>query len=758
MDVKKLVEQMTLEEKASLCSGADFWHTKAVERLDIPKMMVSDGPHGLRKQDQHGDHLGMNESIQAVCFPAGSAMAASFDRDLIYRIGEVIGNECQAENLGVVLGPAMNIKRSPLCGRNFEYFSEDPYLAGEIAASHVKGVQSKHVGTSPKHFLANNQEHRRMSSDAVVDERTLREIYLPAFEKVVKEAKPWTVMCSYNSVNGTYASENHWALTEVLRDEWGFDGFVVSDWGAVNDRVKALQAGLDLEMPASGGLNDAKIVKAVQDGTLDEAVLDQTVERILEIVYRYAQNRDEQAVWDKEKDHAFAREAAAECMVLLKNEHQLLPLDKADEVAFIGAFAEKPRYQGGGSSHINSFRTESVLEAADGKYEIRYAKGYSLEDDQPDEALIKEAVETAKTTWAAVIFAGLPDSYESEGYDRTHMKLPPAQDELIRRVAEVNPNTVVVLHNGSPIEMPWADDVKSILEVYLGGQAVGAATLDVLVGEKNPGGRLPETFPVKVEDNPSWLYYGGEGDCAEYREGVFVGYRYYDKKKLPVRYPFGHGLSYTTFWYTHPVLSTDSMLDTDTLTVTVNVENIGKREGDEVVQLYVAPKTEGIIRPEKELKGFEKIHLRPGEKKTVTFTLDRRAFAYWNTQIHDWHVLSGTYEIQIGKSSRDIIYSNPVEIQSTVKIPVQYDENSLFGDVCRDPEGKEVLEPYMDMIRKGMGMDEEASGAANEAISEDMMMAMLQYMPLRGVRSFCGDQMTEENLQGLIEKLNGIGK
>lgn len=756
MDVKKLVSQMTLEEKASLCSGADFWYTKAVERLDVPKMMVSDGPHGLRKQDEKADHLGMNESIQAVCFPAGCAMAASFDRDLIYHIGETIGNECQAENLGVILGPAMNIKRSPLCGRNFEYFSEDPYLAGEIAASHVKGVQSKYVGTSPKHFLANNQEHRRMSSDAVIDERTLREIYLPAFEKVVKDAKPWTLMCSYNSVNGTYASENHWALTELLRDEWDFDGFVVSDWGAVNDRVKALRAGLDLEMPASGGINDAKIVKAVQDGTLDEAVVDQAAERILDIIYRYAEHKDPKAVWDKEKDHAFARKAAAECMVLLKNEHDLLPLGKADGVAFIGAFAEKPRYQGGGSSHINSFRTESALQAAEGTYEIHYAQGYSLTSDQTDEKLLQEAVETAKKSWAAVIFAGLPDSYESEGYDRTHMHLPPAQDELIHRVAQVNPNTIVVLHNGSPVEMPWADEVSAILEVYLGGQAVGAATLDVLVGDSEPGGRLPETFPERLEDNPSWLYYGGEGDRAEYREGVFVGYRYYDKKKMPVRYPFGHGLSYTSFWYSHPVLSADTIKDTDTLTVSVDVENIGKRAGSEVVQLYVAPKTEGIIRPDKELKGFEKIHLLPGEKKTVSFTLDKRAFAYWNTQIHDWHVVSGTYEIEIGKSSRDIIFDLPVELISTVKIPVHYHENSLFGDVAADPKAQKVLEPYMDMIRVGMGMDTEASGAATEAISEDMMMAMLKYMPLRGVRSFCGDQMTEEGLQELIDKLNAI--
>lgn len=506
MDVKQLIKDMTLEEKASLCSGADFWHTKAVERLGIPAMMVSDGPHGLRKQDEKADHLGMNESIKAVCFPAGCAMAASFDRELIYKIGEVIGNECQAESLGVVLGPAMNMKRSPLCGRNFEYFSEDPYLAGELAASHINGVQSQHVGTSAKHYLANNQEHRRMSSDSRIDERTLREIYLPAFETAVKQAQPWTIMCSYNRVNGEYASENHHTLTEILRDEWGFKGFVVSDWGAVNDRVKGVAAGLDLEMPGSGGINDAKIVEAVKNGTLDEAAVDLAAERILNIVYEFVENQNKAAVWDKEADHAFAREAAAECMVLLKNEHQVLPLKKDSRVAIIGEFAERPRFQGGGSSHINCFKVESALESLQG-CNAAYAKGYSLDEDIVDETLIMEAAALAKESEAAVIFAGLPDSYESEGYDRTHMRIPEGQNELIRRVAAVNANTIVVLHNGSPIEMPWAKDVAAILEVYLGGQAVGAATVDVLYGDRNPSGRLPETFPNKLEDNPSYLYY-----------------------------------------------------------------------------------------------------------------------------------------------------------------------------------------------------------------------------------------------------------
>ena len=753
MDIKKLVQQMSLEEKASLCSGEDFWHTKAIERLGIPHMMVSDGPHGLRKQDLKADHLGMNESIKAVCFPAGCAMAASFDRELIGRVGETIGNECQAEGLGVVLGPAMNIKRSPLCGRNFEYFSEDPYLAGELAASHINGVQKRHVGTSPKHFLANSQEHRRMSSDSRMDERTMREIYLAAFETAVKKAKPWTVMCSYNKINGIYASEHHQVLTEILRDEWGFDGFVVSDWGAVNDRVKGVQAGLDLEMPASGGINDEKIVKAVRDGVLEESVVDLAAERILNIVYQYVENREEHAVWEKEADHAFAREAAAECMVLLKNERGILPLDKAERVTFIGEFAKHPRYQGGGSSHINSFKVESAMDAAKG-YDISYVQGYDLARDVVDEALINEAVQAAKHTWVAVIFAGLPDSYESEGYDRSHMHLPKGQEELIRRVAQVNRNTVVVLHNGSPVEMPWAEDVGAILEVYLGGQAVGAATMDVLFGVKNPCGRLPETFPLKLEDNPSYLYYPGEGDVTEYREGVFVGYRYYDKKKMQVLYPFGHGLSYTQFTYSGLRLSADSMRDTENLTVSVDVQNTGNLFGKEVVQLYVAPQTTGVLRPDKELKGFEKVALRPGQKTTVTFTLDKRAFAYWNTEIHDWYVQEGEYGILIGKSSRDIVCRGIVQVHSTREIPKHYDENSLFGDLLEDAEAKKVLEPYWDKISTALGGGADASDAAKEAISEEMTLAMLRYMPLRGLRSFGGDSVTEEELQHMIALLN----
>ena len=477
--IKEIVAQMTLEEKAAMCSGADFWHTEAVERLGIPASMVSDGPHGLRKQDQEGDHLGVNESIKAVCFPAGCGTAASFNRELLNKMGETLGNECQAEGVSVILGPAVNIKRSPLCGRNFEYYSEDPLVASEMAGALIHGVQSKNVGTSIKHFLANNQETRRMSSDSRIDERTLNEIYLAAFEGAVKKEKPWTVMCSYNKINGVYAAENHKYLTETLRDKWGFDGYVMSDWGAVNNRVEDLKAGLDLEMPSSNGVNDKLIVGAVESGELSEEVLDTAVERILNIVFRYEENRDKRVFFDRDKDHELARKVAEETIVLLKNDG-VLPLSEQDEIAFIGKYAMKPRYQGGGSSHINSHKITSALDAVRGMGNISFAMGFDDKEDKTNEKLLAEAVETAKKAKVAVVFAGLPDAFESEGFDRQHMRMPDCQNELIEKVAAVQPNTIVVLHNGSPVEMPWANKVKGIVEAYLGGQAVGGAVCDIL--------------------------------------------------------------------------------------------------------------------------------------------------------------------------------------------------------------------------------------------------------------------------------------
>lgn len=752
--IRELVSKMTLEEKAAMCSGADFWHTEAVERLGIPASMVSDGPHGLRKQDDKADHLGVNESIKAVCFPAGCGTAASFNRELLKEMGEALGNECQAEGVSVILGPAVNIKRSPLCGRNFEYYSEDPCLATEIAGALIHGVQSKNVGTSIKHFLANNQETRRLSSDSRVDERTLHEIYLAAFEGAVTKEKPWTVMCSYNRINGTYAAENHKYLTEVLRDQWKFDGYVMSDWGAVNNRVADLKAGLDLEMPASGGTNDQLIVRAVQSGALEESVVDMAVERILNIVFRYEEHRDKTAVFDRDKDHELARKVAQETIVLLKNEG-VLPLEEKKQIAFIGKYVKKPRYQGGGSSHINSHKVTAAWDVIKDMPNVSYAQGFVDDKDQTDEALLEEAVQTAAKADVAVIFAGLPDSFESEGYDRTHMRMPDCQNELIAKVAAVQPNTVVVLHNGSPVEMPWADQVKGIVEAYLGGQAVGGAVCDILFGKVNPSGRLPETFPKKLEDNPSYLSYIGEGDMVEYREGIFVGYRYYDKKKMDVLFPFGYGLSYTAFDYSNLRVDKKKFKDTDTVTVTVDITNTGKMAGKEVVQLYVADKESTVIRPEKELRDFAKVELVPGETKTVSFTLGKRAFAYYNTTIHDWHVETGEFVIQIGRSSRDIVLQETVTVESTVKIPFVYTTDTTLGDVMKNPKAYEIVKSLFEKSMFDTDSAEERGEASSEAISDDMNEAMLIYTPLRGPVSF-GGEVSMEDIQKLVDQMNAL--
>lgn len=751
-EIEAIVAQMTVEEKASLCSGGDFWHTKAVERLGVPAMMVSDGPHGLRKQKDEGDHLGVNDSIVAVCYPAGCASASSFDRNLLNEMGQAIGEACQAEGVGVILGPAVNIKRSPLCGRNFEYYSEDPYVAGEIAASYIKGVQSKNVGTSIKHFMANSQETRRMSSDSRIDERTMREIYMPAFETAVKESKPWTVMCSYNRINGAYAAENKSLLTDVLRDEWGFDGFVVSDWGAVNDRVAGIKAGLDLEMPPSCGVNDKLIEKAVKDGSLDEAILDQTVIRILEIIYKYMENRDKGAAFDRQAQHEFSRKVAEESLVLLKNEG-ILPLNKEQKIAFIGQYAEKPRYQGGGSSHINSFKVTGALEMVRDMPNVTYARGYDDGEDKVDEKLVAEAVEAAKAAEVAVIFAGLPDAFESEGYDRVHMQMPKSQNYLIEEIAKVQPNVIVVLHNGSPVEMPWLPKVKGVLEAYLGGEAVGEAEYRILFGEVNPSGKLAETFPLRLEDNPSYLYYIGEEDVVEYREGVFVGYRYYDKKKMDVLFPFGYGLSYTAFDYSNITLDKKSMKDTEILTVSVDITNTGKVTGKEIVQLYVSDEESTTIRPIKELKGFEKTELAPGETKTVTFCLNDRAFAYYNTQIQDFHVETGNFKILIGSSSRDIRLETEVYVESTRPIPKKYHLNTTFGDISKDPEAEKVLAPLYaacTMIDACDTNSAEGLGTSSKAMQD----AMMQYMPLRALVSFQDGTIDFTKLQDILDQLN----
>ena len=745
-DLKKIVSEMTLEEKAGMCSGLDFWHLKEVEHLGIPKVMVSDGPHGLRKQDEKGYHLGINDSIKAVCFPPAVLSACSFDRGLMEEMGKAIGREAQANDVSVVLGPAVNIKRSPLCGRNFEYYSEDPYLAGEIAAAFVKGVQSQHVGTSIKHFAANNQEYRRMSSSSEVDERTLREIYFPAFETAVKKAQPYTFMCSYNQINGTFASENKWLLTDVLRGEWGFKGYVMSDWGAVNDRVKGLEAGLELEMPASGGDNDAMIVKAVKDGVLEEKILDQAVERILRIIFEYADHRKPQE-FTMEKDHEEAQHIAEESMVLLKNENHILPLKTSEKAAFIGGFARNPRFQGGGSSHINCFKTTNVLDSVPCDAQVVYAEGFPADRDFYDKALADEAVKAAAEADKAVIFAGLPESFESEGYDRSHMRLPECQNRLITEILKVQPNTVIVLHNGSPVEMPWLGEIKGLLETYLGGQAGGAAAANILYGKINPSGKLAETMPLKLSDNPSYLNFGG-GEKVEYREGIFVGYRYYDTKEMDVAFPFGYGLSYTTFAYSNLKLSMENPTEKDTVMVSADVTNTGKSAGKEVVQLYIRDLTGSAIRPEKELKGFEKVFLEPGETKTVTMELNKRSFAWYNTELHDWFAASGDYEILVGASSRDIRLTETLHLNSSQRLPMHVHMNTTLGDLLRNPETAEAAKKLIQKYLSG----EAGSEAASEAVSEEMTMAMTDSMPLRALMGFAG--VSRKELDSVIEKLN----
>lgn len=745
--ISKLLAQMTLEEKAGLCSGADFWHTKAVGRLGVPAMMVSDGPHGLRTQKEGG---GVNESITAVCFPAGCAAAASFDPELLRREGAAIGAEARAVGVGVVLGPAVNIKRSPLCGRNFEYYSEDPCLAGALAAAYIQGVQDQGVGTSIKHFAANSQEYRRLTCSSNMTERTLREIYLPAFETAVKEAAPWTVMCSYNRINGTYASENKTLLTDILRKEWGFTGFVMSDWGAVADRVRGLCAGLDLEMPGCGGVNDQKIVAAVRAGTLDESVVDKAAGRILNIVLRHADLAGAAvgAELDLAGDHAKAASMAAECAVLLQNRGSL-PLKQDQRVVYIGGFADAPRYQGGGSSHVNSFRVESALAAARARGRaVEYVEGFPADRDQREESEFLKAVEAAENADAAVIFAGLPESFESEGYDRRHMRLPDAQNNLIARVAAVQKNTVVVLHTGSPVECPWAEDVSAVLCMYLGGEGVGRATDALLYGEAEPCGRLPETWPLRLEDTPCYLDYPGDGRTAYYREGVFVGYRWYDARKMPVRWPFGHGLSYTGFVYKSASLSSTDLAEDGSVQVSVTVRNSGARFGREVVQLYIAPPENAVPRPPKELRHFAKVSLQPGEETTVTFTVTRRDLCYYDEELGDWYAEPGEYKVLLGHSSRNIPTVLPLHYTTAHRRPLTVNGNTPIGDLLRDDRTAAIVRTMLTRFGGLMG----ANGG--DAITEEAGLQMMDGMPLRSMVAFGGPEAAAA-LPGLLAALRG---
>ena len=754
-DLDKIVEALTLEEKASLCSGKDFWSTKAVERLGILSWMMTDGPHGLRKMRGGGGDGGLLDSVPATCFPSGATFASTWNRELVNELGEALGKEAKAEGVGVVLGPAVNIKRSPLCGRNFEYLSEDPFLAGEIAKSHIMGVQSQGVGTSIKHFAANNQEKLRLFIDAIVDERTLREIYLPAFEIAVKEAQPWTVMCSYNKINGTYNSENRWLLTDVLKKEWGHTGIVVTDWGACNDRVAGLKAGNELEMPGSGGIDDADIVAAVREGKLAESVLDASVRRMLDVTFRVLDSLDPSAAYDTEAHHALAHRVAAEGMVLLKNEGALLPIRGRKRVAFIGAFARQPRYQGGGSSHITPTRLDDAVEEARKlagvSCSIEYAAGYSVANDEPDTALLAEARKTAAAAEMAVVFIGLSDRIESEGFDRTGLGIPASHLALLEQVLMVQKNVAVVLSNGSPIEMPWLDKVPAVLEGYLGGQAWGGAVADLLFGVESPSGKLAETFPVRLEDTPSFLNFPGDAKKVEYREGLFVGYRYFDAVKLRPLFPFGHGLSYTSFQYSYIKVDKKFMRDTETLKVSVEVENTGAFAGKEVVQLYVGDLDASVIRPVRELKGFVKVALQPGERKTVVFSLDKRAFAFWSPDQGDWTVETGDFEIAVGSSSADIRLREVVKVESTAPDIRVWTLNSSFGEVAKHPAGVALAARIRPAMIASFGPMDPASP---EAL---MVEALIDEMPLRNLIRMMRS-MSKEEVQTLLDSLNAKDK
>lgn len=655
---KDLISQMTLKEKASLCSGKDFWHLKSIERLGLPEIMVCDGPHGLRKQNAENKKVGIGNSYPATCFPTAVTTACSWDRDLIYKMGQALAEECLQHGVSVLLGPGVNMKRSPLCGRNFEYFSEDPELAGEMGAAFIAGVQSKGIGTSLKHFAGNSQEMKRMTSNSIIDERALREIYLRAFEKAVKKSQPWTVMNAYNLLNGTYCSENDWLQNKVLRDEWGFKGAVVSDWGAVNDRVAGLNAGNDLEMPSSGGVNDAKIVEAVKCGVIDETTLDERVDKLIDIILKGAANKKPGYKFDVKAHNLLSRQIAEQSMVLLKNDGNILPLKRVEGeyVAVIGAFADNPRYQGAGSSIINPTMIDSGRRAFNNSpISVKFADGYDRSGKRKNEdAYITEACNLAKNASKAVVFIGLTDDYESEGFDRSTMKLPDGHNRLVEAVSRVNDNVIVVLEGGSPVEMPWADDVKAILNAYLGGQSVAPAIVDVLTGKANPCGKLAETYPVCLKDTPTSFRYPDSKEDVQYRESIFIGYRYYDKVERNVRFPFGFGLSYTSFEYSDIKLKKKNLTKGEGAKVTFTIKNTGDVAGSEIAQVYVAKPESKIFRAPKELKGFVKIHLDPGEEKKVTVELDDRAFAFWNTATEDWCVESGEYKILVGASSRDI--------------------------------------------------------------------------------------------------------
>lgn len=739
-NIQSIIAKMTLEEKATLCTGASNWKTTPIERLGVPELVLSDGPHGVRRVID--DKALASQSHPATCFPTASSMASSWDVDLVRQVGEALAEECNALDVGVILGPGLNLKRSPLGGRNFEYFSEDPYLSGELATSLVNGIQSKGVGTSLKHFAANSQETKRLIINSIVDERSLRENYLAAFETVVKKAKPWTVMCAYNKINGDYCSEKRELLTDILKKEWGFEGLVVSDWGAVRDRVKAMQGGLDLEMPGPRGFGVQAVVDAVRNGELSQDALDEAVGRILNIVFKAAAT-PKGVTTDLEGHHDLARRSAAESIVLLRN-NGVLPLKNPQHIAVIGRSAEQPYYQGGGSSHINPTKLaipfkELQIQAVGS--EFTYAEGYST-DESFNQSLIDQAVSLARPADVALLYIALPPTKESEGYDRADIDLTRQQVALIKAVAAVQPRTVVILNNGAPVAMSeWIDDVAAVLEAWMMGQAGGGAISDVLYGRVNPSGKLAETFPLKLADTPAYLNWPGENGEVRYGEGLFVGYRYYDAKQVPVLFPFGYGLSYTTFAYRNPQVSATTFKDVDGLTVSVDVTNTGHIAGKEIVQVYLHDQKSTLVRSVKELKGFAKVELKPGETKTVSIPLDFRAFAYYHPAYKRWITEDGDFDLLIGASAADIRCSLTVTLGSTIELPCILNQDSTISEWLEDPRGKLVFGPIFQMMKDHMSSMFGAGEGVDSLGMDSGMMNFLFEMPLRAIMSFQGDAL-----------------
>ena len=752
--IDQLVSKMTLEEKALLTSGRDAWSTQPIERLDIPYIWMADGPHGLRRAPTT-DTWGYGNQAPATCFPTASALSASWDMDLLEEVGAALGVESNALGVDLLLGPGINIKRSPLAGRNFEYFSEDPILSGKLGAAYINGVQSQGVGATAKHYVANNVETQRMWANSNLDDRTLNEIYMTPFEITVKESQPWSVMACYNRVQGVYGTESLKLLTDKLKNDWGFKGFVVSDWDAVVDRVQGIRAGMHLEMPGKPArITNKMVVEAIKNNELDEQQLDSIVKDLLRIVFMGQNTDDKFGDQNIEQHHQLARKVAAEAITLLKNTEKLLPVDTAKykKIAVLGEFAFNPRYQGNGSSQVKPTKLDKFIDIVRQEYgedvEFVYSAGYSLTNDD-DLSLVKEATVVAADADLALVMAGLPLSYESEGIDRTHIDLPPSHNKLISAVAKVQPNTAILLTNGSAIAMPWVNEVSAILETWLGGQAGAGAIADAVFGKVNPSGKLAETFPVRLEDSPAYLNFPGEDGQVIYGERMFVGYRYYDKRNIEPLFPFGHGLSYTDFAYSNLKLSSTDITENDQLQVTLTVTNTGKVKGKEVIQLYVGDKESTVQRPVQELKAFDKIELEPGESKEVSLTLNNRDFSYYSKVYDRWLAESGEFDILIGSSSRDIRLKGSLNLSNSEKLNYKMTEFSFFSELWGNPQLKPLLIAFMPKWIKAMTPE-------GKPVEEAKIEDFLQQQPLIKFPYFTGGEVDEQAIKAFVEQINQL--